>query len=226
LGAFTPDQDPPAITSAESGANVSSGRHALDPVQAQNAASPIPEPQNAASNNLPDATPAPAPDHTTPGPVAEPQNAASDNSPQPAAALPADDTVEPSPGRLLRGAQVYSGPSTSSSLIGYAAPGSEIQLLERKSEWARVVDPATSRQGWVNSDDITLTETLSLAATTPRGEDAASDPNAGEPSARGAKAFRQGEEITQETCEEALAKIAALRSQVLTAGADFRWRRG
>jgi hypothetical protein len=174
---------------------------------------------------LPDATPAPASDHTAPGPVAEPQNAASDNSPQPAAALPADDTVEPSPGRLLRGAQVYSGPSTSSSLIGYAAPGSEIQLLERKSEWARVVDPATSRQGWVNSDDITLTETLSLAATTPRGEDAASDANAAnqalEERRPSAKAKKSRKKHAKKRWRRSL-----LRSQVLTAGADFRWRRG
>jgi hypothetical protein len=145
-------------------------------MQAQDAASAIPETQNAASNNGPDAIAAreravPS-DRAAGSPVTDPQNAASDGSPQPASALPPDDTVEPSPGRLLRGAKVYSGPSTSSRLIGYAAPGSEIQLLERKSAWARVVDPATSRQGWVDSEDITLTETLGLAATTPRGANA------------------------------------------------------
>jgi hypothetical protein len=165
-----------AKTPAESGAKASSGRHALDPMPAQDAASAIPETENAASNNGPDAIASRAravpSDRAVRSLVTDPQNAASDTSPQPASALPPDGTVEPSPGRLLRGAKVYSGPSTSSSLIGYAAPGSEIQLLERKSAWARVVDPATSRQGWVNSEDITLTDTLSLAATTPRGANA------------------------------------------------------
>jgi hypothetical protein len=107
-------------------------------------------------------------------PIPEPQTVAS-NPPQAASALAPDDAAGPSPGRLLRGAPVYGGPSTSSVLIGYAAPGSEIQLLERKSGWARVIDPVTSRQGWIHGEHITLTESLNLAAATPRSEDTANE---------------------------------------------------
>jgi hypothetical protein len=33
-----------------------------------------------------------------------------------------------------------------------------VQLVERKNGWARVVDPATSRQGWIYDQHITVTE--------------------------------------------------------------------
>jgi hypothetical protein len=170
---------------AERGADASSRIHAPgDGLGAQKAASPIPEPQIAPSNDLSHSPSALPSDDAMASPIPEPQNAASNNLPHSnlphaASALPPDDAGKPSPGRLLRGAPVYSGPSASSGIIGYAAPGSEIKLVERKYEWARVVDPSTSRQGWIYGEHITLTESLSnLAAATPRSDEAALDENA------------------------------------------------
>ena len=40
-----------------------------------------------------------------------------------------------------------------------------------------MIDPATSRQGWIYGEHITLTETLGVAAATPRSEGAAWDEN-------------------------------------------------
>jgi Bacterial SH3 domain len=61
-------------------------------------------------------------------------------------------------GQLLRGAPVHSAPSASSELLGYASPGTEMQIAERSQGWARVIDPATSNQGWVIDRDITIKE--------------------------------------------------------------------
>ncbi len=51
---------------------------------------------------------------------------------------------------------VHSGPSVSSDIIGYAAVGTEAQLLERKLGWVRILDPSTSREGWIYGEHITV----------------------------------------------------------------------
>jgi len=72
------------------------------------------------------------------------------------AALPSDNSEQHSWGQLLRGAPVHSGPSVSSDILGYAAAGTEAQLLERNHGWVRMLDPATSREGWIYEEHITV----------------------------------------------------------------------
>ena len=52
-------------------------------------------------------------------------------------------------GQLLRNAPVHSGPSVSSAVLGYAALGTEMQILKHELGWVQVLDPETSRQGWI-----------------------------------------------------------------------------
>ena len=73
----------------------------------------------------------------------------------PSAALPSDPEQH-SWGQLLRGAPVHSGPSVSSAILGHAAAGTEMQLLERNLGWARIRDPGTSREGWIYEEHITV----------------------------------------------------------------------
>lgn len=79
--------------------------------------------------------------------------------------LPSTDRAYPDLtwGQLLRGASVHSGPSVSSSRLGYATAGAEMQVLERNLGWARIRDPATSREGWIYEEHITLKEQPSLS---------------------------------------------------------------
>ena len=77
-------------------------------------------------------------------------------------------------GELLRGAPVHSGPSASSEMLGYASPGAEMQIAERSQGWARVIDPATSKQGWIIDQNITIKEGPSgLATGTPEKQQGA-----------------------------------------------------
>jgi hypothetical protein len=61
-------------------------------------------------------------------------------------------------GQLLRGAPVHGGPSVSSPKLGYASAGAEMRLLERKLGWVRIMDPATSREGWIYEEHVTVKE--------------------------------------------------------------------
>ena len=72
------------------------------------------------------------------------------------AALPSDNSEQHSWGQLLRGAPVHSQPAVSSDILGYAAAGTETQLLERNHGWVRILDPATSREGWIYAEHITV----------------------------------------------------------------------
>ena len=76
----------------------------------------------------------------------------------PSAASPSDYPEQHSWGQLLRGAPLHSGPSVSSAILGHAAAGTEMQLLERNLGWARIRDPGTSREGWIYEDHITPVE--------------------------------------------------------------------
>jgi hypothetical protein len=46
-------------------------------------------------------------------------------------------------------ANIRSGPSSKSTLIGTAPLGAELDVAERKGNWVRFVDPATSHTGWL-----------------------------------------------------------------------------
>jgi hypothetical protein len=93
----------------------------------------------------------------------------------PSAALPSDHPEQHSWGQLLRGAPVHSGPSVSSAILGHAAAGTEMQLLERNLGWARIRDPGTSREGWIYEEHIALKAGPS-AGEQADGHEAALDP--------------------------------------------------
>jgi hypothetical protein len=61
-------------------------------------------------------------------------------------------------GALKRVAPVHSGPSASSPIVGYGAAGTEMPLVERQLGWVRVLDPATSREGWIYEDHVSASE--------------------------------------------------------------------
>jgi hypothetical protein len=59
-------------------------------------------------------------------------------------------------GQMLRGAPVHSGPDVSSAVLGYAAAGTEMQILERDLGWVKVLDPETARQGWIYEKHVAV----------------------------------------------------------------------
>ena len=109
---------------------------------------------------------APSPQEATPSITRQAQPATSQTSETqepllndpaaPSAAFSSDHPEQHSWGQLLRGAPVHSGPSVSSAILGHAAAGTEMQLLERNLGWARIRDPGTSREGWIYEEHITV----------------------------------------------------------------------
>ena len=109
---------------------------------------------------------APSPQEATPSITRQAQPATSQTSETqepllndpaaPSAAFSSDHPEQHSWGQLLRGAPVHSSPSVSSAILGHAAAGTEMQLLERKLGWARIRDPSTSREGWIYEEHITV----------------------------------------------------------------------
>ena len=107
---------------------------------------------------------APSPQEATPSitpatsQTSEPQEPLLNNPVAPSAASPSDYPEQHSWGQLLRSAPLHSGPSVSSAILGHAAAGTKMQLLERNLGWTRIRDPGTSREGWVYEDHITPVE--------------------------------------------------------------------
>jgi hypothetical protein len=148
-GTFTPSPETPS-GSSESAALVWPDDAQLDtrPGRPTHAIDPsAPSPQEA----TPSITPATSQTSETQEPLLNDRAA-------PSAASPSDYPEQHSWGQLLRGAPLHSGPSVSSAILGHAAAGTEMQLLERKLGWARIRDPGTSREGWVYEDHITPVE--------------------------------------------------------------------
>ena len=52
-------------------------------------------------------------------------------------------------------ANIHSGPSSKSALMGQAQQGAELDVAERDAGWVRFVDPATSRTGWIHEGLLT-----------------------------------------------------------------------
>jgi uncharacterized protein YgiM (DUF1202 family) len=67
-------------------------------------------------------------------------------------------------GKFIRGAPVHSGPSVSSPVLGYAAAGTQAQLVERHSGWVRVVDPDTSKEGWIPEINVSPIEAAGMVS--------------------------------------------------------------
>jgi hypothetical protein len=60
------------------------------------------------------------------------------------------------------------GPSSSAPVVGVIAKGAKLPVLDRKRGWVQVVDPATSKKGWIYSGNL-----LGEAKTHYRGKRAA-----------------------------------------------------
>jgi Bacterial SH3 domain len=45
--------------------------------------------------------------------------------------------------------KVRSGPSISAPVIRYYRAGAKLQVLERQTDWTKIVDPATLKDGWI-----------------------------------------------------------------------------
>jgi Bacterial SH3 domain len=129
-------------------------------------------------------------------------------------ALPADNFEQHSWGQLVRGAPVHSDPSVSSDIIGYAAAGTEAQLLQRNDGWVRILDPATSREGWIYEEHITAKAGPSALEHADGRQVAALendlDPGEVEQPRRFFKAKKSRKKLRKETMAQAL----ALRFQV------------
>jgi uncharacterized protein YgiM (DUF1202 family) len=48
-------------------------------------------------------------------------------------------------------ANIRSGPSASAEIIGIAHAGAEVQAASRESGWVQIIDPWSSRTGWIYS---------------------------------------------------------------------------
>jgi hypothetical protein len=119
-----------------------------------------PSPQKSAPSGLPQA-------HSATSQTLETQEPPLNDLAASSAVVPSDNPEQRSWGQLMRGAPVHGGPSVSSEMLGYASPGTEMQIVEWKQGWVRVIDPATSREGWIVDQNITIKEGPSGLATGP-----------------------------------------------------------
>ena len=53
-------------------------------------------------------------------------------------------------------ASIRGGPSTSAPIIGVTQPGAEAQVISRQSEWVQIIDAASKKTGWVESNFLEL----------------------------------------------------------------------
>jgi hypothetical protein len=51
----------------------------------------------------------------------------------------------------------------SSPVLGYADAGAQAQLVERDSGWVKVLDPTTSREGWILEMNVSRTQSAAGA---------------------------------------------------------------
>jgi hypothetical protein len=50
-------------------------------------------------------------------------------------------------------------------VLGYADAGAQAQLVERDSGWVKVLDPTTSREGWILEMNVSPTQSADRAAS-------------------------------------------------------------
>jgi hypothetical protein len=46
-------------------------------------------------------------------------------------------------------AKVHTEPSVSAPIVRYYQVGTKLRVLERQADWTKIVDPVTSKQGWI-----------------------------------------------------------------------------
>jgi hypothetical protein len=67
--------------------------------------------------------------------------------------------------KVVSEASVRSGPSTSATVIGTAHAGAEARVVSRKGGWVHIIDPASSRMGWIYSKFIASVTTNEAVST-------------------------------------------------------------
>jgi len=70
--------------------------------------------------------------------------------------------------KLTSAATIHNGPSASADIIGTVFAGAEVRVASRNSGWVKIVDPASGREGWIDSTVLTP---LTPTAGTPSTED-------------------------------------------------------
>ena len=63
-------------------------------------------------------------------------------------------------------ANIRSGPSASAAIIGIAHVGAEAEVAARDLEWVQIIDPASSKTGWIHSRSL-VPATAGTSATSP-----------------------------------------------------------
>ena len=204
-GTFTPSPEEPS-GSSESAALVWPDDAQLDtrPGLPTHAIDPsAPSPQEATPSITRQAQPATSQ-------TSETQEALLSDPAAPIAALPSDPEQN-SWGQLLRSAPVHSGPSVSSAILGHAAAGTEMQLLERNLGWARIRDPGTSREGWIYEEHITVKAEPSALGYGDGRQEAASDPGGLEQPKRSFKAKKSRKNYAKKRWRKPLRLVLRFR---------------
>jgi hypothetical protein len=60
-------------------------------------------------------------------------------------------------------AKVHSAPSVSASIVRYYRVGTRLRVIERQTDWTKIVDPITSQQGWIYEKYLTAKDGPSAA---------------------------------------------------------------
>jgi hypothetical protein len=68
--------------------------------------------------------------------------------------------------KVAAAANIRSGPSASAAIIGIAHVGAEAEIAARDSEWVQIIDPASSKTGWIHSRSL-VPATAGTSATSP-----------------------------------------------------------
>ena len=82
--------------------------------------------------------------------------------------------VPPSPQRervkVASAANIRSGPSASAAIIGIAHVGAEAEVAAHDSGWVQIIDPASSKTGWIHSKSL-VPATAGTPATSPMADE-------------------------------------------------------
>lgn len=68
--------------------------------------------------------------------------------------------------KVAAAANIRSGPSASAAIIGIAHVGAEAEIAARDSEWVQIIDPTSSKTGWIHSRSL-VPATAGTSAASP-----------------------------------------------------------
>jgi hypothetical protein len=63
--------------------------------------------------------------------------------------------------------KVRGGPSISAPILRYYRAGATLRVIERQTDWAKIVDPATSKDGWIYARYLSSRDKPSQAQVSP-----------------------------------------------------------